>query len=99
VVARILEEEGFSTVIVMTFKEVAEIMRPPRAVYVRFPIGLTLGAPDAPAQQRVVVEDALAWLCVAEEPGSLRVLPYRWNEVDYEALLPQRRLAGMRPGV
>jgi D-proline reductase (dithiol) PrdB len=72
---RILEQEGLATVIIMTFKEVAEAMRPPRALYVRFPIGLTLGAPGAVAQQRLVIEDALAFLGEAKRPGSLRVLP------------------------
>jgi D-proline reductase (dithiol) PrdB len=91
VVARILEEEGFATVAVMTFKEAAEATRPPRALYVRFPIGLTLGAPGAAAQQRVMVEDALAFLEEATEPGSLRVLPYRWLRVDYERLLAERQ--------
>ena len=73
--------------IVMTFKEVAQAMRPPRAVYVRFPIGLTLGAPGAVAQQRLVIEDALALLTEAEEPGSLRELPYPWHGLDYDGLL------------
>jgi len=76
----------------MTFKEAAEAMRPPRAVYVRFPIGLTLGAPGARAQQRVVVEDALALLAEASQPGTLRVLPYQWQRVDYEQLLRDRRV-------
>jgi D-proline reductase (dithiol) PrdB len=93
VVARILESEGFATVIVYTFKEVAEAMRPPRALYVRFPIGLTLGAPRMAAQQRVVVEDALALLGEAQAPGILSVAPYRWQHVDYERLLGERRAA------
>jgi hypothetical protein len=91
VVARILEDEGFSTVIVMTFKEVAEAMHPPRAAYVRFPIGLTLGAPGAAAQQRVVIEDALTLLDEANEPGTFRELPYRWHGVDYDQILAERR--------
>jgi len=91
VVARILEEEGFSTVIVVTFRQAAEAMRPPRAAYVRFPIGLTLGAPGAAAQQRVVIEDALGLLENAREPGDLRILPYQWQQVDYEKILATRR--------
>jgi D-proline reductase (dithiol) PrdB len=93
VVSRILETEGIPTVIVMTFKEAAEAMRPPRALYVRFPIGLTLGAPGAAAQQRVVIEDALATLAETTQPGTLRVLPYQWQRVDYEQLLRDRRLS------
>jgi hypothetical protein len=80
----------------MTFREVAQIMRPPRAVYVRFPIGLTLGGPGAVAQQRLVVEDALALLEEAREPGSLRVLPYKWHGTDYESLLADRHEDGRR---
>ncbi len=95
-VARILEAEGFATVVVMTFKEVAEAIRPPRAVYVRFPIGLTLGAPGAAAQQRVIIEDALALLAEAEGPGSLRALPYRWQGFDYAQCLAERRMHARR---
>ncbi len=90
-VARILEQEGLSTVVVMTFKEAAERMRPPRALYVRFPIGLTLGAPGAASQQRVVIEDALALLAGAREPGTLHHLPYRWQREDYDRILADRR--------
>lgn len=76
--------------IVMTFKEAAEAMRPPRSLYVRFPIGLTLGAPGAIAQQGVVIEDALDVLAESTQPGDLRILPYRWQRVDYERLLKER---------
>ena len=79
VVARTLEEEGLPTVAVMTFRDVAEIMRLPRAVYLRFPIGLTLGEPGNAAQQRSVIGEALAFLQAAREPGSLRTLSYRWR--------------------
>ena len=82
VVARILEEEGLSTVAVMTFREVAEIMRLPRAVYVRFPIGLTLGEPDNAAQQHSIIGEALAFLQAASEPGALRTLPHRWRPIS-----------------
>ena len=95
-VARILEEEGLSTVIVMTFAEAAEAMHCPRTVYVRFPIGLTLGEPNAPAQQRVVIEDALSLLATATEPGSLVRLPYRWKRVDYNQILVSRAGASSR---
>lgn len=71
----------------MTWKEVAETMRPPRAVYVRFPIGLTLGEPGAHAQQMVVIKDALALLAEARQPPALRLLPYRWRHEDYGQIL------------
>ncbi len=65
-------------------------MRPPRSLYVRFPIGLTLGAPGAANQQRVVVEDALALLETATESGLFRELPYRWQREDYDEILARR---------
>lgn len=86
-VARILEEEGIPTVMVMTYRDVAEIMRPPRSVYVHFPIGLTLGEPGNAAQQHVVIADALNQLQKAKKPGNLRVLPYRWRRENYERRL------------
>jgi len=90
-IARAIEAEGISTVIVMMFKEVAERMRPPRVVHVRFPFGRPLGEPGNADQQRVIIEDGLRVLTTANEPGTVVELPYRWRREDYAEIRASRR--------
>ena len=57
-------------------------VRPPRAVYVDFPLGHTAGKAHDPALQRRVLRDTLDALAAIDTPGSIRRLPYRWSEDD-----------------
>jgi len=74
----------------MMFKEVAEAVRPPRVVHVRFPFGRPLGEPGNIRQQRVIIEDALRFLVECKEPGTVLELPYRWRREDYVRILRER---------
>jgi len=65
-VAAELERQGISTVAIQLLREVAARVRPPRALWVPFPHGYPLAAPDDPARQRAVIEAALRLL---EEPA------------------------------
>ena len=56
------ERRGVATVTIQLLREVAEAVRPPRALLVPFPHGFPLGAPGDPAGQRAVVEAALGLL-------------------------------------
>ena len=58
-VAAELEREGISTVVIQLLREVAERMRPPRALFVPFKHGYPLGAPNDPVRQHAVIEAAL----------------------------------------
>ena len=65
-VAAELERQGIATVAIQLLREVAERVRPPRALCVPFPHGYPLGLPgDAPGQRRVI-ETALRLL---EDPS------------------------------
>ncbi len=59
-IAAELERRGITTVCLMLLREVAEKVRPPRALFVPFPHGYPLGKPNDPGTQRRVVEAALA---------------------------------------
>lgn len=74
----------------MMYEQVADALRPPRSVVVRFPFGQPLGEPDNREQQRVVIEDALHLLRTAAEPGTITLLPYRWGREDYAAIRRDR---------
>jgi hypothetical protein len=58
-VAAELERQGISTVALQLLREIAEAVRPPRALFVPFPHGYPLGRPDDPPRQRAVIEAAL----------------------------------------
>ncbi len=57
-----LERRGIATVAIQLLREVAERVRPPRALFVPFPHGRPLDAPDDPPRQRAVLEAALRLL-------------------------------------
>jgi hypothetical protein len=61
-VAAELERRGISTVALQLLRNVAERVRPPRALFVPFRHGYPLGEPDSPAQQHAVIEAALQML-------------------------------------
>jgi len=61
-IAAELERRGITTVCVILLKEIAEKVRPPRALAVPFRHGFPLGAPNDAALQTRVIEAALALL-------------------------------------
>ncbi len=58
-VAAELERRGIATVAIQLLREVAERVRPPRALYVPFAHGYPLGRPNDTAIQNAVIETAL----------------------------------------
>jgi hypothetical protein len=55
-----LEREGITTVSLSLLREVATIIRPPRTLFVPFPMGFPLGEPNNPELQQRVIAAALA---------------------------------------
>jgi hypothetical protein len=50
-----IERAGIATVSISLLREVTSVIRPPRALFVPFPMGYPLGAPnDAPLQHRII---------------------------------------------
>ena len=72
-VAAELERQGISTVTVQLLREVAERVRPPRALFVPFRHGYPLDAPAEPARQHAVLEAALRLLEDRTSPAPLLV--------------------------
>jgi hypothetical protein len=59
-IAAELERRRITTVCIILLREVAEKVRPPRALWVPFRHGYPLDRPSDPARQRAVIEAALA---------------------------------------
>lgn len=66
--AAAIESRGIPTVCLMLLREVAEHVRPPRALVVPYPHGFPLGKPHDPAGQREVLRAALALLGRTDVP-------------------------------
>ncbi len=79
-VARVLEEAGIATVVVSTARDISKQVRPPRTVFVNFPMGNPFGRPFDRVQQRAVLLDALRRLEDARIGGELIDLAYEWGE-------------------
>jgi hypothetical protein len=58
-IAAEIERHGITTVCIVLLREVAEKVRPPRALFVPFRHGYPLDQPNDPARQRAVVVGSL----------------------------------------
>ncbi len=54
-----LEREGISTVSISLLREVTAQLKPPRALWVPFPMGFPLGEPNNPDLQHQIISAAL----------------------------------------
>jgi D-proline reductase (dithiol) PrdB len=79
-VARVIEEAGIPTVLVSTGRDLTQQVRPPRSVFVNFPMGNAFGRPFAADAQRRILQDALELGERARSGGALVDLPYDWGE-------------------
>lgn len=77
--ARVIEESGIPTVVVSTGRDLSAQVRPPRTVFVNFPMGNPFGKPFDKAQQRTILLDALHALESIKRGGEMIDLPYEWD--------------------
>jgi len=78
--ARIVEEVGVCTVYVGSARDMMAQVKPPRPVFVNFPLGHQCGKPFDRELQIDIIKDALDTLNTLEEPGQIVDLPYDWGE-------------------
>jgi hypothetical protein len=55
-----IERAGVPTVSISLLREITEVNKPPRALFVPFQMGYPLGAPNDPGLQHMVIAAALA---------------------------------------
>lgn len=75
-----------STACLVLVREVAERVKPPRTLFLRWPFGNPCGEPGNVAQQRQVVLDMLEAVRGVRDPGAIIDLPYRWRREDYASV-------------
>ena len=79
-VCRVVEEAGIATVCVSTGRDLTAQVKPPRSLFVNFPMGNAFGAPFDVDMQMNILRAALNLAETAQEPGILVDLPYAWPE-------------------
>ena len=81
-VARAAEAAGIPTISMTSALDITRAVKPPRSVFVNFPLGHQTGKPHQPELQRSIVMDAFHALETMTEPGAIVTLPYVWDEED-----------------
>jgi D-proline reductase (dithiol) PrdB len=79
----VIEAAGIPTVMLTGIRAIAERVRPPRAVHLKWPFGHPLGEPGNQAQQATVLHYALRALYDIEAPGSILDPPWAWRRQQY----------------
>jgi len=78
--------------------DITRSVKPPRAVFVNFPLGHQTGPPDQPELQRQILKDAMRAFETIAAPATIVELPYvwdardrSWEEIDYtRGWMPER---------
>ena len=84
--AQIFESQGFSTVLVGFVKEHMEIIKPPRALWLNFPMGRPMGKPNDPVFQKNVIR--VAFELLQKSPGPVledfpEIIPVKEGRMSY----------------
>ena len=81
-IARAVEEAGIPTLSMTSALDITQLVKPPRSVFVNFPLGHETGPPDQPELQRRIVTDAMRAFESITAPASIVELPYIWDAKD-----------------
>ncbi|MBI1911351.1 MAG: hypothetical protein HYS21_05065 [Deltaproteobacteria bacterium] len=81
-IQREIERHGISTIGVSIVRKFTEEVKPPRSVFVKWPLGHPLGEPFKVDQQKKVIESAFKALQKIDTPGTIIDLPFRWKRYE-----------------
>ena len=65
-------------------REITARVKPPRALFLHWPLGHPFGEPGRADQQRAVCLAALDLVRTAQEPGAIVDAPWRWRRARYD---------------
>ena len=83
-IQRAVEEAGIPTIGVTLQKAITRRVKPPRALYLRYPFGHPMGEAFAVRQQRAVLLTALEALERITEPGTIVEPGWAWRRHRFE---------------
>ena len=83
-IQRAVEKVGIPTIGVTLQKEITRRVKPPRALYLRYPFGHPMGEAFAVRQQRAVLLAALEALETITEPGTIIEPGWAWRRHRFD---------------
>ena len=83
-IQRAVEKVGIPTIGVTLQKEITRRVRPPRALYLRYPFGHPMGEAFAVRQQRAVLLAALEALETITAPGTIVEPGWAWRRHRFD---------------
>ena len=92
-----MEEVGIPTVYVGSARDMMAQVKPPRAVFVNFPLGHQCGKPFDRELQRGIVKFALDTVQTARGPGRIVDAPFDWGEKFTYAITKTELPADQQP--
>ncbi len=81
-IAREIERAGIPTLSMSSAWDITFAARPPRAVFVNFPLNHQTGKANDPKLQRQILLDALRAFELFWTPGMMLTLPHVWDPQD-----------------
>ena len=78
-IARQLETDGLPTLCIVSALDIIESARPPRAMFVDYPLGHTTGRAFDAANQTSIVAAALRAFESIDAPGQIVAFPDQWS--------------------
>jgi hypothetical protein len=81
-IAREVERAGIATLSMSSAWDITFAVRPPRAVFVNFPLNHQTGKANDPGLQRRILLDAFRAFETLWAPGQMVSLPYVWDPDD-----------------
>ena len=85
------DEAGLSTISLTQAKEITELVKPSRALFVEHPFGFTFGNIRERNLQRQILLDCLHAAVEVNTPGTIVDLPYRWRHDNLRELQLQKK--------
>ena len=83
-IARCAEAAGIATLSMSSALDITKAGKPPRAAFLDYPLGHTTGKPNQPELQREILVQALEGFTSLTVPGSIKMLPFRWDDEDWK---------------
>jgi hypothetical protein len=81
-IAQALEAAGTPTMVLGAAYDILAAGRPPRAVFVDYPLGHSSGRPDDPADQYAITRAAIEAFATIESPGTILRLDRQWAATE-----------------
>lgn len=81
-IQRVFDIQGLTTISISLVKELTEMVKPSRALFVKHPFGLTMGDVGDEQTHRAILMDCVEYAQKRLEDGLIIDTSYRWQKDD-----------------